>query len=536
MNEAKHIIKKVLIVVPPLVNSDEDPDPSRPNYELLRLVSPVEPMIVAANLLERGFEVELFDLGVHIENRYENLRKKLEDFTPDVVAMAQSILTFITSQDWDGIQVFSLAREVIPGVVTVLTGNTATNHPAKAVSEGVCDYALKGEIDYTVGDLMYALNGEGAVEDVSGIIYKTTDGKTFVSGNYPSVDIAGLPMPAYHILDEEHRLGYTQNLERGKIRYPEHSNNYRDIMMTRSCTLRCSFCSVAHLRGPKQKYRRKPLDRLIMEVEQALDQGVEEIHFFDDLFADNEGELLEFAEALTKKNLKFPWFQSQGMPLWTVTKDALTALTETGMYRIIAPYESGDDRVLKKCAGKIHSTVAHHHDATMWAHDLGLEIIGLFVIGMPGETRREILDTVLFAEDHPEIDYSVFSIATPLVGTKLQKSVLRNGQLDDEDKLNKIIKRTVALYRTDSFREYELGIIRAFDWARINFSTSERQAKYARMVGISIEQLDELIDHSKQVFFRFYPDFRGPYSFKSLYEQPDLYQDAEPVIPGSMYG
>ena len=122
------------------------------------------------------------------------------------------------------------------------------------------------------------------------------------------------------------------------------------------------------------------------------------------------------------------------------------------------------------------------------------------------------------------------------MGTKLQKSVLRNGQLDDEDKLDKIIKRTVALYRTDSFREYELGIIRAFDWARINFSTSERQAKYARMVGISIEQLDELIDHSKQVFFRFYPDFRGPYSFKSLYEQPDLYQDAEPVIPGSMYG
>jgi len=530
------MIKKVLIVVPPLVNSDEDPDPSRPNYELLRLVSPVEPMIVAGNLLERGFEVELFDLGVHIENRYEKLRGKLEDFAPDAVVMAQSILTFITSQDWDGIQVFSLAREVLPKVVTVLTGNTATNHPSKAVSEGVCDYSFKGEIDFTVGDLMCALNGEGAVEDVDGITYKTPEGEAVVSKNYASVDMSTLPMPAYHILDDEHRAGYTRNLEHGKIRYPARSNKYRDIMVARSCTLRCSFCSVAYLRGPKQKYRRMPMERLVMEVEQALDQGVEEIHFFDDLFAQNEGELLEFAEALTKKNLKFPWFHSQGMPLWPVTKDALAALTETGMYRIIAPYESGNDRALQKCAGKIHSTVAHHHDVTMWAHELGLEIVGLFVMGMPGETRKEILDTILFAEDHPEIDYSVFSIATPLVGTKLQKSVLRNGQLDDEDKLDKIIKRTVALYRTDSFREYELGIIRAFDWARINFSTSERQAKYARMVGISIEQLDELIDHSKQVFFRFYPDFRGPYSFKSLYEQPDLYQDAEPVIPGSMYG
>ncbi len=536
MNNAKNTIKKLLIVVPPLVNSDEDPDPSRPNYELLRLVSPVEPMIVAANLLQRGFEVELFDLGVHIENRYENLRKKLEDFTPDAVVMVQSILTFITSQDWDGIQVFSLAREVSPEVVTVLTGNTATNYPAKAVSEGVCDYSIKGEIDFSVGNLMEALNAGGNIEDVAGVIYRKNDDETYVSPRYPTVDMMDLPMPAYHILDQEHCLGYTQNLERGKIRYPARSNKYRDIMVARSCTLRCSFCSVAHLRGPKQKYRRKPLDKLVMEVEQALDQGVEEIHFFDDLFAENEGELLEFAEALTKRNLKFPWFQGQGMPLWPVTKDTLTALVETGMYRIIAPYESGNDRALQKCAGKIHSTVAHHHDVTMWSHDLGLEIIALFVIGMPGETRREILDTVLFAEDHPQIDYSVFSIATPLVGTKLQRSVLRNGQLDDEDKLNKVIKRTVALYRTDSFREYELGIIRAFDWDRINFSTPERKSKYAGMVGISVEQVDELIAHSKEVFFRFYPDFKGPYSFKDLYERPDLYEDAEPVIPGSMFG
>jgi radical SAM superfamily enzyme YgiQ (UPF0313 family) len=530
------MIKKVLLVVPPLVNSDEDPDPSRPNYELLRLVSPVEPTIVAANLRERGFEAQLFDLGVHIENRYANLRERLEAFAPDAVVMVQSILTFITSQDWDGTQVFSLAREVSPEVVTVLTGNTATNYPAKAVSEDVCDYSLKGEVDYTAGDLLSALNEGRNIEEVAGIIYKKANGETFVSEHYPAVDMATLPMPAYDILDEAHRVGYARNLERGKIRYPARSNNYRDIMVARSCTLRCSFCSVAHLRGPKQKYRRKPLDRLVAEVEQALDQGVEEIHFFDDLFAQNEGELLEFAEALAKRNLKFPWFQAQGLPLWPATKDALTALVETGMYRIIAPYESGNDRVLRKCAGKIHSTVAHHHDVTIWAHDLGLEIIGLFVIGMPGETRREILDSLLFAEDHPEIDYSVFSIATPLVGTALQRNVLRNGQLDDEDKLNKVIKRTVALYRTDSFREYELGVIRAFDWERINFSAPERKAKYASMVGVTVEQLDEMIDHSKQVFFRFYPDFKGPYSFKDLYEQPDLYQDADPIIPGSMFG
>ena len=343
-------------------------------------------------------------------------------------------------------------------------------------------------------------------------------------------------MPAYHILDEEHKRGYTELLEIGKTRYPERSNNYRDIMVSRSCTLRCSFCSVAHLRGPRQKYRRKPLEMVMREIEQALDQGVEEIHFFDELFADKESELIELANALAKRNLKFPWFVGQGIPLWPLTRDALTALAETGMYRLIAPYESGSDRALRECAGKIHSTVEHHHDVTLWARELDLEIIGLFVIGLLGETRKEILDTLLFAEGHPEIDYSVFSIATPLVGTRLQKKVLKEGQLNDEDKVNRVIKRTVALYHTDSFREYEMGVIRAFDWARINFSTPERKEKYARMVGLTMEELDMLITHSRGVFERFYPGYDGPTSFKELYHQPDLFMEKGPLIPERIAG
>jgi radical SAM superfamily enzyme YgiQ (UPF0313 family) len=343
-------------------------------------------------------------------------------------------------------------------------------------------------------------------------------------------------MPAYHILDEAHKRGYTELLEIGKIRYPERSRNYRDIMVSRSCTLRCSFCSVAHLRGPRQKYRRKPLDLVMREIEQALDQGVEEIHFFDELFADQESELIEFADALAKRNLNFPWFVGQGMPLWPVTRDALAALVETGMYRLIAPYESGNDRALRECAGKIYSTVEHHHNVTLWARELDLEIIGLFVIGLPGETRKEILDTLLFTEDHPEIDYSVFSIATPLVGTRLQKRVLKEGQLDDEDKVNRVIKRTVSLYHTDSFREYEMGVIRAFDWERINFSTPERKKKYARMVGLTTQELDMLIAHSRGVFERFYPGYDGPKSFKELYHQPDLFVESGPLIPEQLTG
>lgn len=531
------MISRVLIVVPPLVNTDEgaDPNPDRPDFEAHRLVSPVEPTVVAANLLNGGFEVQIFDLGVYREDRYQKLAAVLESFSPGAVVMVQSILTFATAQDWDGERVFSLARKKLPDVMRILTGTNATNYPGQAVRAAICDFSLKGEVDFAVGELLCALNDGEDLAGIPGLAYRDADGQGVVRDKYPEVDLATLPLPAYHVLDDEHRIRYTETLEVGKIRYPEKSNKYRDIMTSRSCILRCSYCCVAHLRGPRQKYRRKPLDLVIAEIESALEDGVEEIHFFDDLFVQSEDQILDFCDTLKRLNLKFHWFVAQGMPLWPVTRDALAAMSEMGMYRIICPLESGNTRVLKEVAGKIHSAVEHHHDVVVWARKLDLETIGMFVVGMPGEKRHEILDTVRFAEDHPEIDYTVFSIATPMVGTRLMRRVVNDGRLDDEDKINRVIKRTVALYHTDEFSEYEMGVIRAFDWDRINFLTPERRAKYARMVGLTLEQLDQLRTHSKETFCRFFSNYDGPLSFTELVDQPGLFVNMDPSIPEKLY-
>jgi radical SAM superfamily enzyme YgiQ (UPF0313 family) len=123
---------------------------------------------------------------------------------------------------------------------------------------------------------------------VAGLAYRRADGTMHVSAAYPEVEVARLPLPAYHALDPGQRAAYSEVLEFGKTRFPEKSRQYRDVMTSRSCVLRCSFCCVAHMRGPRQKYRRKPLENVIAEIESALEDGIEEIHFFDDLFAENE--------------------------------------------------------------------------------------------------------------------------------------------------------------------------------------------------------------------------------------------------------
>lgn len=528
--------RRVLIVVPPLVGADEeqfDPGSDRPDFEARRLVSPVEPLTVAAVLSERGFDVRIFDMGVHPESRYEKFEADYREFEPDYLAVVQAIITFATAQDWDGDKVFRISREISPGIRTVLTGNNATNYPGVAVEKNVCDYSIKGEVDFALPDLFSRLASGKIYNDIDGLSYKAHDGTLVNNPKYPAVDVSKLPVPAYELLDEMHIQQYARILERGKIRYPEKNHNYRDIMTSRSCILRCSFCSVAHLRGPRQRYRKKPLALLIDEITAALDSGIGEVHFFDDLFAQSTDEIIKFCDQVVKRGMKFNWFVAQGMPLWVLTEEALTAMRDAGMYRLIAPFESGNQRVLREVVGKIKSTIDHHHNAANWASKLGIELIGMFVVGMAGEERSEILDTVTFAEQHPEIDYSVFSIATPMVGTRLFDKV--KGQLEDEGVINRVIKRTVALYESDEFAQYELGVIRAFDWDRINFSTEERRIKYARMVGISLDELDQMREHSRATFYKFFPDYQGPLSFRELFDQTETRFAGEPVIPETLY-
>jgi hypothetical protein len=115
------------------------------------------------------------------------------------------------------------------------------------------------------------------------------------------------------------------------------------------------------------------------------------------------------------------------------------------------------------------------------------------------------------------------------------KEVTRKGQLDDPDKINRVIKRTLALYESAAFSAYEMGVIRAFDWDRINFSSEARRATYARMAGISLQELEQLRAHSKSTFYRFFPDYDGPLSFHDLFDQPGLFRACEPVIPATVY-
>jgi radical SAM superfamily enzyme YgiQ (UPF0313 family) len=112
---------------------------------------------------------------------------------------------------------------------------------------------------------------------------------------------------------------------------------------------------------------------------------------------------------------KVVWFTETRVDL--VNYDLLKHLKESGLQFIQYGIESGDDHVLKTLMRK-KAGVDQARQAMKWSRELDILTFGLFVVGMPGESREQIMKTIRFAKEL-DPDIAKFNVAIPFPGSEL---------------------------------------------------------------------------------------------------------------------
>ena len=92
-------------------------------------------------------------------------------------------------------------------------------------------------------------------------------------------------------------------------------------------------------------------------------------------------------------------------------------------------YESGVQRILHGVKKGVLVDVARRF--TRDCHDLGIAIHGTFILGLPGETRETIEQTIRFACEINPHTLQV-SLAAPYPGTELHRQAVEHGWLDED--------------------------------------------------------------------------------------------------------
>jgi radical SAM superfamily enzyme YgiQ (UPF0313 family) len=191
----------------------------------------------------------------------------------------------------------------------------------------------------------------------------------------------------------------------------------------RGCKSRCTFCLWPQTVGGHQ-YRTRSVAHVIEEVALArrVFPQVKEFFFDDDTFTDNAPR----AEAIAKKlgKLGITWSCNAKA---NVSRSTLKALKDGGLRLLLVGYESGNQQILHNIKKGVRVDVARRF--TQDCHDLGIVIHGTFILGLPGETKETIQETIRFAREINPHTIQV-SLAAPYPGTYLYQQAMREGWLD----------------------------------------------------------------------------------------------------------
>ena len=149
-----------------------------------------------------------------------------------------------------------------------------------------------------------------------------------------------------------------------------------------------------------------------------------EFFFDDDTFTDD----LPRAEAIARLlgPLGITWSVNAKA---NVPHATLKVLKDNGLRLLLVGYESGSQQILNNVKKGVRLDAARRF--TRDAKALGITIHGTFILGLPGETRETIAETIRFAR---EIDPDTIqvSLAAPYPGTALYEEAQRNGWLEDD--------------------------------------------------------------------------------------------------------
>jgi anaerobic magnesium-protoporphyrin IX monomethyl ester cyclase len=375
---------------------------------------------LAAVSEQRGDQVRIYDGDVEDEP----LETILQEYSPQVVGITANT-TQITAAWRDAALVKSLCRGPV-----VLGGPHATSLPEESAAKPFVDVVVRGEGEATwlelLGRWAEADFGEEPIDteiyrSIAGITYQNAEGATVSTPNRPPIPVQQLnemPFPTWHLfkLERYTNLQPTVDQVRG-LSLP--------ILTSRGCPYRCSYCSQI---GPRL-WRARSVESVIAEWRWLVkEQGAVEIGVLDDSFNINRERVLDLSRRLAEEGLDdVPWIMINGIRANLADEEVLGAMKRAGCLRTAFGVESGNQAILDSVVDK-HLTLDQVRAAFRAARAVGLETIGFFIIGMPGETEETMEDTIRFA---CELDPVVanFSIATPFPGTEMYEVVRANGHI-----------------------------------------------------------------------------------------------------------
>lgn len=342
-----------------------------PDTENINLLTPPLGLCYLAGMLKKRGYNNIVGIDLHVDE-FSKLEKEVKD--ADIVGIQTMSKAFSTV-----IEISKKLKEINPKVKICLGGPHPSLEPYECMNEKVVDFIIGGEGEYPFFNLVSALDNGKSFEGIKGLYYRK-DGKVIDNGNFFINNLDEYPFPDYDAFDFKK---FT------KFKFM----TIISLSSSRSCPNVCTNCQPA-LRKIAGYYRQRSVDNVIEEIKfMKKKYGARLFGFIDNTFTINYKWVEEFCEKVKKLNIIW----SGAATIKTVDKKLLQKMKDANCAKISFGVESGSQRVLDEVLNK-NITAEKARNVIKWCNEVGLRTNCWFMIGIPGETKEEMMETVEMAK------------------------------------------------------------------------------------------------------------------------------------------
>ena len=374
----------------------------------------------ATGVLEKNSnEVRLIDAVAQRWDKQKVLQDVLE-FAPRVIVIDSNFSSLAND-----LEIASLLKSKTNAIV-VMVGPPTSQYPEEILKNEGVDIIARLEYDFTLQEIVLAIENKQNLKDVRGISYKE---------NQKIINNIDREVSNVKDLDNEPFVSkiYKEHLNIRQYFSSQSLYPFVQIFTARGCQYKCSFCSWPEtLFGAKRRAR--SIANIVDELQFIHEEmpEVKEVFIEDDTFAAEKYFATDICHEIHRRQIKLIW-SCYARP--TLGFDTMREMKAAGCRLLVVGYESGNDEILKS----IHKGVNTEQEIafTKAAKKAGLLIQGDFMIGLPGETKQTVEDTIKFIKIiRPNI--LQVAIATPIPGTEFYRWANQNGFLLTTDMKNSI--------------------------------------------------------------------------------------------------
>jgi len=374
---------------------------------------PLGLMSIAAVIEKSGHTVRLLDIDTE-DYDDKDIIGLVKELKPVMVGISATTPTFDSALSVAGLIKRYFQTKIIIG------GIHPTIAPEESISHSEVDAIVIGEGEITITEIINAFeNNDGNFSGIKGVWYKR-NGEIIRNPNRELIkDLNGLPYPARHLLKKPGRYRPAD-----AIQPPVTS-----IITSRGCPFNCTFCCTKNIFG--RQVRLMTADRIIEEILYCVGKfGIQEFHIADDCFTVSKKRTLEFCGKIKALNKNLRFIFMNGLRADLVDREILLALKSIGVRDVGYGVESGNAEILKHIKKGI--TMDKIKETFKLSREIGFATWAFFIIGLPGETRSTVGDTLRFAKElNP--DFAKFLILKPYPGSEVYYELDKNGYILDRN-------------------------------------------------------------------------------------------------------